>query len=125
LKEHNELVVRTFSDERRMEQDHYDFIVSRALTTEEAQRLAVDRWYRDAVAKAQALGIVDKKYYDDLATEARDKMQKVTDAHDLTFQAVKKMQEDLTTAGSSTSPTRSWAISPSTSAPRSKRSGRR
>jgi hypothetical protein len=97
LKEHNDLVLRTFTDERRMETDHYDFIVSRALSTEQAQRLSIDRWYQDAVAKARALGIVDQKYYDDLAQEARDKMQQVTDAHDLTFQAVKQMQEDLTT----------------------------
>lgn len=97
LKEHNDLVVKTFADERWMEQDHADFVVSRALTTEQAQRLSIQRWYDDAVGKAKALGIVDQRYYYDLAQTARDKMQAVTDAHDLTFQAVRKMQDDLTT----------------------------
>jgi hypothetical protein len=75
---------------------HYDFVESRSMTTEQQQQRAVKLWFDDEVAKLKTDDLNWQQHYDALVLVARDKMQKVTDAHDLTFQAVKKMQDDLT-----------------------------
>src|ERR1043166_9793632 len=97
IDESNRATAKSLTEMAQMERAHADFVEARTRTTEEVQIAAIDRWYDEEVTKARAAGIVNQRYYDDLAMTARDKMQKVRDEHDLTYQAIRKMQEDLTT----------------------------
>jgi hypothetical protein len=97
IDESNKATAKSVTDMMAMERQHSDFVISRSQTTEQAQIAAIQRTYTEEVTKAQAAGIINQRYYDDLKQKAIDAEEAVREQHDLTFQAIVKMQNDLTT----------------------------